>query len=193
MGIVFLAHVHAINIGFPGAHELRCLVNARFSGCQMKATLAAAPLLASVDWEDSCHFFCSAVQGPQPCRGICFQWPAQRTHPQGGRLFLPGLPLSSPDPNEPPTQPSSSSQASCPWRDDIGMPGCPLVAGHFQLLLSPFPSATRAGQLLFPPEKFLAALREGNSRRRRSGDSAQEVDTAWRPSGAFCSQYVHGA
>lgn len=113
MGIVFLAHVHAINIGFPGAHELRCLVNARFSGCQMKATLAAAPLLASVDWEDSCHFFCSAVQGPQPCRGICFQWPAQRTHPQGGRLFLPGLPLSSPDPNEPPTQPSHPAQASC--------------------------------------------------------------------------------
>lgn len=56
------------------------------------------------------------------------------------------------------------------------MPGCSLVAGHFQLLLSTFPSATRAGQLLFSPEKLLAALREGNSR-RRSGDSAQEVET----------------
>lgn len=40
-----------------------------------------------------------------------------------------------------------------------------------------FPSATQAGQLLFPPEKLLAALREGNSRRKRSGDSAQEVET----------------
>lgn len=70
-----------------------------------------------------------------------------------------------------------------------------MAAGHSQLLPGPSPGgrAKQARQLLFPPEKLLAVLREGSGRRRWSGDSAPEVDTVWCPSGAFGSGDACGA